>query len=104
MNQTQPNNSFVPPSREQALADLRRSVYKVTFTKKDGSTRVMYATLLPHLLPTRETHDQPIKESKAKPKAKPNVSVWDIEKSEWRSFYLDKVTGWDMMVTEYPVI
>lgn len=101
MKQTQPNGGFTPPSREQALSDLRRSIQRVTFTKKDGSTRVLYATLLPHLLPERESNDQPLKESKTPPSM---VVVWDIEKNDWRSFHLDKVTGWDMMVTEYPVI
>ena len=59
----------------------------VTFTKKDGSERVMKCTLVPDQLPKVE-----IKED-AKPRKESTTSmrVFDLEKNEWRSFTIKKV-------------
>lgn len=76
-------------SRDQALFDLHASVCKVTFTKVDGTERVMRATLKEESLPQREgtatttTH-----------RSENLVTVWDVDKNDWRSFRLDKVTNW----------
>lgn len=60
----------------------------VTFTKSDGSERVMKCTLNPEQLPKVE-----IKED-AKPRKESTTSmrVFDLEKNEWRSFTIKKVT------------
>ena len=60
----------------------------VTFTKKDGTERVMRCTLQPELLPKVE-----LKEN-AKPRKESTTSmrVFDLEKNEWRSFTIKKVT------------
>ena len=59
----------------------------VTFTKSDGTERVMKCTLVPEQLPKVE-----IKED-AKPRKESTTSmrVFDLEKNEWRSFTLKKV-------------
>lgn len=59
----------------------------VTFTKKDGTERVMRCTLQPELLPKIE-----IKED-AKPRKESTTSmrVFDLDKSEWRSFTIKNV-------------
>ena len=59
----------------------------VTFTKSDGTERVMKCTLVPDQLPKVE-----IKED-AKPRKESTTSmrVFDLEKNEWRSFTLKKV-------------
>lgn len=59
----------------------------VTFTKKDGTERVMRCTLQPELLPKVE-----LKES-AKPRKESNTSmrVFDLDKGEWRSFTIKSV-------------
>ena len=59
----------------------------VTFTKSDGTERVMKCTLVPDQLPKVE-----IKED-AKPRKESTTSmrVFDLEKSEWRSFTIKKV-------------
>jgi hypothetical protein len=59
----------------------------VTFTKSDGTERVMKCTLVPDQLPKVE-----IKED-AKPRKEPTTSmrVFDLEKKEWRSFTIKKV-------------
>ena len=59
----------------------------VTFTKSDGTERVMKCTLNPEQLPKVE-----IKED-AKPRKESTTSmrVFDLEKNEWRSFTIKKV-------------
>ena len=59
----------------------------VTFTKKDGTERVMRCTLQPELLPKVE-----IKEN-AKPRKESTTSmrVFDLDKNEWRSFTIKSV-------------
>ena len=59
----------------------------VTFTKSDGTERVMKCTLVPEQLRKVE-----IKED-AKPRKESTTSmrVFDLEKNEWRSFTIKKV-------------
>ena len=61
----------------------------VTFTKQDGSERVMNCTLKPELLPEAKPlaeGKQPRKESTT------SIRVYDLEKQEWRSFTTKNVT------------
>ena len=67
---------------------LRIGPATVTFTKKDGTERVMNCTLQPELLPVVELKEdvKPRKESTT------SMRVFDLEKNEWRSFTIKKVT------------
>ena len=59
----------------------------ITFTKKDGTERVMYCTLRSDMLPAVE-----IKEDKTPRKKNENVlSVYDLESNGWRSFTVTAV-------------
>lgn len=59
----------------------------ITFTKKDGSERVMNCTLRSDMLPAVE-----IKEDKTPRKKNDNVlSVYDLEANGWRSFTISSV-------------
>ena len=63
---------------------------KVTFTKKDGTERVMECTLAPSLVP-----EEPIVEN-AEPKREKKVNedtcpVYDTEAKGWRSFRWDSI-------------
>jgi hypothetical protein len=63
---------------------------KVTFTKKDGTERVMECTTAPSLVP-----EEPILEDAA-PKREKKVNedtcpVYDIEAKGWRSFRWDSI-------------
>jgi len=61
----------------------------VTFTKVDGTERVMNCTLKPELLPEAKPlaeGKQPRKESTT------SIRVYDLEKKEWRSFTTKNVT------------
>jgi hypothetical protein len=67
---------------------LHVDVATVTFTKKDGTERVMKCTLKPEHLPTA-----PITENKKERKVNDNVlAVYDVEANGWRSFTIKSVT------------
>ena len=70
--------------RNILLEALTKHECTVTFTKVNGETRVMPCTLKEDVIP------------KVEPKGtkKPNeavVSVWCLDKREWRSFRVDNV-------------
>jgi hypothetical protein len=76
-------------TRDEIKEILKKGVHSVTFTKVDGTTRVMQCTLDPDLLPPPKEGDE------EKVKKEPNLSilpVWDVEKEGWRSFKVDSVT------------
>lgn len=74
--------------RNWLVGMLQVSPVEVTFTKKDGSVRVMTCTLQPELLPKVE-----IKEDKVpKKKSDDVVAVYDLNAQGWRSFVLKNVT------------
>jgi len=64
----------------------QEGIVTVTFTKVDGSERVMKCTLNKTHLPEQKDIEE------ATSKDNPNVlAVWDVEKSAWRSFRIDSV-------------
>ena len=69
--------------REWLIDNLLESVVEVTFTKKDGTERVMNCTLQEDYLP----------ETTGVGKAASNdaLSVYDVDKDDWRSFRWDSV-------------
>jgi hypothetical protein len=71
-------------NREILLKALKEHECTVTFTKVNGETRVMPCTLKEDVIPKVER----------KGTKKPNesvVSVWCLDKKEWRSFRLENV-------------
>jgi hypothetical protein len=63
-------------------------VVNVTFTKTDGSERIMKCTLNETLVPQTEK-----KESGKSKTPNPEVCpVWDLELEAWRSFRWDSIT------------
>ena len=73
-------------SKDEIKKMAQEGVITVTFTKVDGSERVMNCTLNSSHLPPQ----MDIKEASAKDN--PNVlAVWDVDKSAWRSFRIDSV-------------
>ena len=68
------------------LGLLRSEVVDITFTKKDGSERIMKCTLLESKIPSE-------KMPKGTEKAKNDevVPVFDIENDGWRSFRWDSI-------------
>ena len=76
-------------SRNREIRDLlAHGVSEVTFTKLNGELRTMPCTLDSTLLPP-----QPLKEFHQTRLYKPEtLSVWCVDKSEWRSFRVANVT------------
>jgi hypothetical protein len=72
--------------REWITGILKQETATLTFQKKDGTMRVMKASL-------REDH-MPVFEKKTDTVRKVNdevLSVVDLEKNEWRSFRFDSI-------------
>ena len=67
---------------------LHENVCEVTFTKVDGSKRVMPCTLKPGSFPIVEGTGP----KAPKGKRDDNLSVWCTDQSAWRSFKLMNVT------------
>jgi len=72
----------------QEVSDLfqKEQVKLVTFTKKDGSVRVMKCTTNLGLIP-KESHPKGTEKAK-------NLDVfncWDLEAGSWRSFRIDSI-------------
>lgn len=67
---------------------LSKGVYEVTFTKVNGESRVMPCTLDQKRLPPA-----PIRENAVKKERKLDaISVWCVDKNEWRSFKVMNLT------------
>lgn len=75
--------------REQLKDQLRSGVTTITFTKVDGTERVMKATLDRSLLPEQMDVEEYISEKRQNEDV---LAVWDVEKEGWRSFRLENVT------------
>jgi hypothetical protein len=73
--------------RNGLRSDLANSIAIITFTKRDGSSRVMKCTLAPEHLPAR---DSLVEDEERLPNPETLV-VWDLEVGAWRSFRLDSI-------------
>jgi len=72
-------------SHEEILDLLSNNDCEVTFTKVDGSVRVMPCTLRAAALPAKLTESKRTKNESV-------ISAWCLDKSEWRSFKVANVT------------
>lgn len=70
---------------------LKNELVEIVFTKTDGNTRVMTATLQESYLPEKS-------ESTANKKINQNVtSVWSVEDKGWRAFKNDSIISWKIV-------
>lgn len=68
---------------------LQRSILQVTFTKKDGTARVMNCTLQSSVVPNLGSV---VNEEKAPKKKNDAVCpVWDVDENAWRAFRYDAI-------------
>jgi len=76
---------------QQIIEALQKGVCRVTFTKVDGSNRVMFATLQPELLP--EMLEELGNQSLLTEGDGDNelVTVWDTQVDGWRRFRVSSV-------------
>lgn len=69
---------------------LNDNVAIVTFTKVDGSQRVMKCTRDYDTIPTK---DLPVDNDSNRVVNEDVLPVWDLDKKAWRSFRVDSVIG-----------
>ena len=85
--------------KDQILEVLYNNIATVTFTKIDGTVRVLKGTLLEDFLPVKEPDDsgvevETITEAQIRGGTNENtVVVWDIDNLAYRSFRVDSVTS-----------
>jgi len=73
----------------ELIEDLQKKILRITFTKVDGTTRVMKCTLNRSLT----EYTSPVSKSfKERAQNEEVIPVWDVENSAWRSFRLANVT------------
>ena len=77
-------------TNEEMLDKLHNEICEVTFTKRDGSERVMICTLKDDFLPSVPAAN--LSEGR---KFNDMISVWDIEEDAWRGFKPSKVTKFE---------
>lgn len=77
-------------TKETIAGMLRDSVVTVTFTKVDGTERVMKCTLMSEYVPTtgNSASNQVLLQESGNDS---NISVWDVESNGWRSFRISSV-------------
>jgi WYL_2, Sm-like SH3 beta-barrel fold len=78
------------PLKEDVLKTLRAGETTVRFTKVDGSEREMRCTLSDVHIPT----DKHPKTSQSSSTAGSAIRVFDLDKSEWRSFRLESLISY----------
>jgi hypothetical protein len=83
--------------RNDLVSILKNNICNVTFTKVNGEQRTMPCTLKEGVIPPAPVHetntDNPVDFPKEK-KVNPNtLSVWCLDKKEWRSFRVANVTN-----------
>jgi WYL_2, Sm-like SH3 beta-barrel fold len=82
-------------TRDQLSALLHTGECVIEFTKVDGTVRAMPCTLSETLIPPPPVHiDNPIDFPAPKKEKKQNpdiMSVWCLDKKEWRSFRIANV-------------
>lgn len=79
--------------KEELLELLKEGSVSVTFTKADGTDRVMKCTKWMDLIPT-ENHP---KTESTGGNTSDNITVFDLEKGGWRSFNITKVKEYSVI-------
>jgi hypothetical protein len=77
-------------TRDGMISVLTFDVAEVTFTKNDGTERLMKCTLQKSIVPASTKEEGTTTVRKINEQVLP---VWDIDKSAWRSFRVDSVKG-----------
>jgi hypothetical protein len=83
-----------PQYRITLIRHLHEGIVTVTFTKADGTLRVMQATLNKDLLPKIEVNeDAPKKEVKPKKESTTSIPVFDTEIQAWRAITWNNIVS-----------
>jgi len=77
--------------RKWLQKQLQTGTVTVTFTKKDGETRVMTCTLEESAIPEQHRPKPLAEGQELRKRSDSNLSVWDVNAEGWRSFILANV-------------
>ena len=87
----------IEEKRTELVEVLKNNVCNVTFTKVNGEQRIMPCTLKEGVVPPPPVHvtntDNPVDFPKVKKVNPDTLSVWCLDKKEWRSFRVANVTN-----------
>jgi hypothetical protein len=75
---------------------LRHNIVNITFMKVSGKERVMKCTLQANYVPNTFTRNGELVLGERRKNNNNNISVWDIEANDWRSFRIDSVKNVSM--------
>jgi hypothetical protein len=78
---------------KELVAELRRRIVSVTFTKKDGTPRKMLCTLNEALIPDEHTPKGTGPRVIVEDEDPENVRVFDVEVNGWRTIIFDNITN-----------
>jgi len=70
---------------------LKSSEATVSFTKKDGTERVMRCTLNPNLLPLPKVDESTVTTKPERKKSDTSLAVYDLDAQGWRSFIVTSI-------------
>jgi hypothetical protein len=74
-------------TKQDIKTALQHSVGEITFTKTDGSERILKCTLQSKDLPVVEV----VEGKNSKPENPDTLAVWDLENNGWRSFKIASI-------------
>jgi hypothetical protein len=74
--------------KDWLLGLLRSEIVELTFTKKDGTERIMVCTLAEQEIP-----EENLPKGTNRKKSDETVAVFDLENNGWRSFRWDSLTN-----------
>lgn len=83
--------------RSDYIKALQNSRCRVTFTKSDGTSRVMIASLVGSDLPPPEEVVEGATPKRKKAVNEDVVSCWDVEAKGWRSFKISSLVEFEAM-------
>lgn len=79
---------------DKLIENLFKGMIHVNFTKKNGELRYMRCTLVKEDIP-EDKHPKSWDKTEPKEQEKKDiVTVYDIDKKDWRSFRKDSVVSW----------
>ena len=83
---TQMNEKDQKEFRKWIRGVLKMHETTITFMKKDGTERKMLCTLIEDKIPSEK-----VPKKSEKSQSEQSIAVFDVEKSDWRSFRFDSV-------------
>lgn len=79
---------------EKIFNELKSNICEVLFMKADGTERVMKCTLHESYLPEQIELEESIQNNTTQ---KTSISVWDIEKNNWRAFRTNSIMSFEVV-------